>query len=709
MSTREMGRPCFVWAGGAVLLFLAVLVVATVGGLADLPAVTPLEAVARQGAEPSLEDRHGLPLNRTYQGRFNAHDLVGLPDVPAMLVSAFLTAEDSRFFRHHGVDWLARFHALWQNLKGWRTIRGASTISEQVVRILFPRPRTYWSRWLEGWDARRLEGRFTKHDILEFYLNQVPFAAQRRGIVQAARHYFGRSLSTLNTKEMLALAAMVRAPSLLAPGKGEAGLERRIATLAAAMRQQGLLSPSAAQEAMAGRLIVKQGQLPVAAPHFLAFVRERLAEGGGAGAAVRTTLDAELQLAAQGLLDQRLEDIADSGIVNGAVLVVDYRTAEVLIWAVAGEASEEVPGHGYDAVRTPRQPGSTLKPFVYALALDSGWRPSTPIKDEPMVEAVEHGLHVYRNFSQVYYGMVPLAEALGNSLNTPAVRTLDFVGLERFLDALRQLGMQSLSQGADTYGKGLVLGNAEVSLLELVQAYGALARGGTPMTVKVLAEEEVIMEDGGRRVFSERAASTIGAILSESEFRRLEFGEHSVLDFFVRTAVKTGTSTEGNDVWAVAYDGRYVVGAWFGNMSRSSPAGKITGAGGPALLTRSVFAELRKRYGPNPLPRVALDLLPSEGASPTANEPIRMVVPAEAMEVLFDPRIPAASQRIPFSLAGVTAQDEVEWNVDGKWYRTPGHEKLMWPVAIGTHQVLARVKREPDLTVDLPLRTFTVK
>ncbi len=709
MSIRDLGRRWWFWAGCSMALVLVVLGIATVRGVADLP-VNSLAMVALEGALPSIEDRHGLLLNRTYQGKFNACDFVALHDVPSVLVDAFITAEDSRFFSHHGVDWLARVHALWQNLKTLHTVRGASTITEQVVRIVFPRPRTYWSRWLEGWDAMRLEQRFAKFDILEFYLNQVPFSSCRRGIVQAARYYFGRSLDTLNTKEMLALAVMVRAPSRLDPFKGEAGLEKRIATLAVAMLKQGRLSSLAVQDATTGKFSLAQSELAVTAPHFLAFVRERMAGHEAQWHTVRTTLDGALQRKVQELLGQRLTDIEEYGLHNGAVLVVDYISGEVLIWAVAGENSgDAVPAHRYDAVRIPRQPGSTLKPFVYALALDRGWLPTTLIKDEPIVEAVEHGLHVYRNFSKIYYGMVPLAEALGNSLNTPAIRALDFVSLDKFYTTLRGMGMESLSDGVEVYGKGLVLGNAETSLLELVQAYGALARGGVPMTVKVLAEDGDSRVGEARRVFSEKAANTIGTILSEADFRRLEFGSHSVLDFPVRTAVKTGTSTAGNDVWTVAYDGRYVVGIWFGNMDRSTPAKMTTGAGGPALLARSVFAELRKRYGLNPLAKVSLDIAPDAVASTAVVDQIRLVVPSVDMEVLLDPRIPASAQRIPFYLAGLTERDEVEWNVDGKSQTAVGNKKLMWPVTIGRHEVSARIAMESGQSINIPPRTFTVK
>jgi len=690
-----------------VLLPGVALLWATLAGLADLPATSLRELVRLEGSL-SLTDRHGVPLNRTYQTRFNGQDLVALHDVPPLLVNAMVQAEDSRFFEHSGVDWLARGHALWQNLRAGRVVRGASTITEQVVRILNPRPRTYWSRWLEGWDALRLERRFTKSDILEFYLNQVPYASSRRGVVQAARFCFGRSLSTLNTKEMLALAVMVRSPSLLLPDKEPQGLARRVAELAKSMRHHGLLSPDQVRAALeTGWSARGRVDLAVHAPHFIAYTHDQLA-GHKVVGPVRTSLDGELQRKTQQFLEQKMVDLAGYGLRNGAVLIVDHTTSEVLVWAVAGELSTDIPASGYDAVRIPRQPGSTLKPLVYALALDQGWSPDTLIRDEPVLEAVEHGLHVYRNFSETYYGLVPLAEALGNSLNTPAIRTLEFVGPQRFLDTLRRLGIASLQAGLETYGNGVVLGNAEMPLLELAQAYGGLARGGRPMRVTVLAGGSDDRDQPLLPVVSERSARTIGMILSEADCRRFEFGRDSILDFPVRTAVKTGTSTKGNDVWTMAYDGRFVVGIWMGNMDRSSPTQAMTGASGPALLARTVFAELRRHYGLHPLPTMTLARSEQREAPVPAGTP-RMGVPPPDMEVVLEARIPREVQAIPFTLAGLRPDDEVHWIVDGTAHPASRQGKMLWPVTPGPHRVAAEIRRADGGVLRLPERRLVVQ
>ncbi len=706
MSSRKFRLHWRGWLGITLALSL-ILAIFTVRDVApSLP--LSLDTAPLTGAQPVFLDRSGKSLNRTYQSTLNPYDSVQLHDIPERLIAAFIAAEDARFFQHSGIDWLARIHALWQNLRGLEKIRGASTITEQIVRILQPRPRTYWSRWLEGWDAMRLEKRFGKHELLEFYLNQVPFSSGRRGVVQAARHYFGRSLATLNTQEMLALATMVRAPSLLDPIRGKGNLQKRINILAKRLLRDGNLSRKAYQDATTGQLRLQSAPPPIAAPQFLAYVREQLAGLPLPSHPIRTTLDGELQQKVQELLEQRLRDISEYGLKNGGVLVVDHNSGEVLTWVVAGKIDATDTGYHHDAIRTARQPGSTLKPFAYALALDRGWTATTAITDEPITEAVEHGLHIYRNFSKIYYGQVSVAEALGNSLNTPAVRTLDFIGLETFLQTLRALGMANLNKGAETYGNGLVLGNAEISLLELVQAYAALAQGGKPLSFSVLLDADTAI-NSNQQLFSAAAAKTIGMILSEDSYRQLEFGKDSVLSFPERTAVKTGTSAKANDVWTVAYNGRHLVGIWLGNMDRSPPKKPMTGAGGPALLARSVFNEINKRYGYSPLPPNDMPSRQKESATSLPQETIKMIIPSPEMEILFDPRIPASSQLIPFTLTGVSEKDRIDWYVDKQKHTSPHQGRFLWPVTIGEHNVSARVVKEDGKIVILPLRNFSVR
>ncbi|HEY3515677.1 MAG TPA: biosynthetic peptidoglycan transglycosylase, partial [Gammaproteobacteria bacterium] len=221
---RGVARYCAVGAPLVAVWLAAVLTHLTQLDLRELPATLTFTTDAAGGIEieragdaawrgMQVLDRRGEPLNATFTNGWNLYDAVPLHDIPPFLRTAFVIAEDKRFFEHHGPDWRARLSAAWTNVQSGRAVRGASTISEQVVRMLHPRPRSVWSRWLEGFEARELEQRFTKNEILAFYLNQVPYAANRRGVRQAASYYFDRDLATLSKKEMLALAVLVRAPT----------------------------------------------------------------------------------------------------------------------------------------------------------------------------------------------------------------------------------------------------------------------------------------------------------------------------------------------------------------------------------------------------------------------------------------------------------------------------------------------------------------
>ena len=258
-----MKTNAFVAIAGAMTLFV---LAKTAIDLRPLPETLP-PATFGVG-QPQITDRNGTPLSVTYQADWNLHDVVPLYETPELLQQAFVQAEDKRFFEHNGVDWLARAHALVQNVRALRAVRGASTITEQVVRILHRRPRTLWSRWLEGIEAARLEERFTKAEILELYLNQVPYARNRRGVAQAARAYFSRDLDTLTDKGMLALAVLPRSPSRLDLMKGVESIESPLMRLTKRLHARGFITTAHVESVETGPLTVVRDSSPVDAESF---------------------------------------------------------------------------------------------------------------------------------------------------------------------------------------------------------------------------------------------------------------------------------------------------------------------------------------------------------------------------------------------------------------------------------------------------------
>ena len=668
-----------------------------------------------------IVDRNHVPLTVTYQNRWNIHDYLPLHEIPEILQQAFVVSEDQRFFRHGGVDWTARLHALWQNFSALRSMRGASTISEQVIRMWHPRPRTLWSRWLEGLEAAHLEKSFAKREILEFYLNQVPYAGQRRGVAQAARYFFDRDPDTLSPAEMMALVVMVRAPSRLDVRKKPAGLLRSIQQLGKRLLKYGIIDKGQYATTSAAELQIREAAPLVRADHFVQYLSQLHAPSGLRDKGrLRTTLDAGLQHIVQTILDHRLKDLKDRGAQNGAVLIVDHQRNEVLAWVNSGSYLDDVPASWIDAVTTPRQPGSTLKPLLYALALEKGWTAATMVNDHPLSEAVGRGLHTYHNYSRTHYGPLRVREALGNSLNIPAVRAIQFVGVDKFLNCLHALDVRSLQQHPDYYGDGLALGNGEITLLELVRAYSVLAWQGIYRPLSVLMDEEPPQHDV-RRIFSAETASLIGNILSDPAARRLEFGNGSLLRFPVQTAVKTGTSSDYRDAWAVGFNHRFTAGVWIGNLDHRATNG-ITGSNGPALVLRSVLAELNRHRNTRPLylsPRLLKSEicrdsgLPADGhcaslsewfvfgtepkteVSPTKDiKPVYLQHPTQGMQLAMDPRIPKDQQAFVFKLANLPDGTPVDWYVDNKLVASTSFGEYLWPLQRGTHSVQARIR--PD-------------
>lgn len=667
-------------------------------------------------------DRNGVILNTTYLNRWNVHNVVKLDTVPQFLKEAFIISEDKRFYKHFGIDIIGRFSSIIDNLKSLSLKRGGSTITEQVVRIINTRKRTIWSRWLEGIEAIQLEKNFTKNEILEFYLNQIPYAANRRGIKEAAFYYFNRNLDTLSKKEILALVILVRAPSFLNLWNNGKLVETRINQLTSRLVKYNIISERERVNIVNEKFILDKPKNPVNAEEFLRYVKNLSQFYYINEERIKTTLNANLQYQIQNMLDERLLHLRSEKVYNGAVLVVDHKTSEILAWVISGKNNKDTPGRFIDTVLTPRQPGSALKPLLYSLALMKGWSASTIIEDAPLSIAVSHGLHSYKNYSNIFYGPVTLRQALGNSLNIPAIKALRYVGVLEYLIYLRKCGFAHLAHESEFYGDGLALGNGEVSLYELVQAYAAIANYGIFNTLRVFADDLGV--EKSYSIMQPEIASLIGNILSDSKARALEFTENSVLNLPIQTAVKTGTSSDYKDSWAVGFNYRYVVGIWIGNVDNKSTDG-VTGSIGPALLLRSIFTELNKYQKTKPLNihkrLVRYDLcfdtkqikiedqecetytewfVPEITPStiPKCNErskEIKMITPTPNLHVAYDPRIPIKSQALEFLIDGVEQKDDVLWNINGKNVNTKGG-RYIWTLEKGINKVSAIIRGGED-------------
>ncbi|MDD2567352.1 MAG: transglycosylase domain-containing protein, partial [Thiovulaceae bacterium] len=346
-----------------------------------------LESLLAKGKKQHFYDRNGVQLNTTYANRYNTVDLLELHELPELLKEALLFSEDKNFFEHGGVDWGARARAMWQNIRAFTIVSGASTITEQTVRIIHPRPRTFYSRFLEGFDALVLEKKFSKAQILEFYCNQVPFGAKRKGFKQAARYYFNRDVDTLSDAEMLSLVVLIRSPKWYDPLKHAQKLKEAVDRLAKALHAKNKLSSLRLDALLASDILPSAALHEVEAGHFLRYVTSRLDVSMQNAPRIYTTLDSFYQDAIQKALNTKLRSLVKKNVQNGAVLVLDHRTNEVVAWVV-GFAGEEKPFTMYDPILVARQPGSALKPFLYASAIEKGWEADTLIDDSPLNEGI---------------------------------------------------------------------------------------------------------------------------------------------------------------------------------------------------------------------------------------------------------------------------------------------------------------------------------
>lgn len=546
-----------------------------------------------------LEDRAGLPLRATRAQDGSRGGWTPVDEVDPRLVQAFVSAEDHRFFSHHGVDVRSVARAVRDNVRGTRR-SGASTLSMQTARLLRPLDRSWAGKLRQALWALRLEAHLPKRTILEQYLNRVPLGQGSVGVSAASSLYFGASARELSLGEAALLAGIARSPSrdnpLVSPRRARA---RRDVVLGR-MRALGYATDEEVARARDEPVIPPRGAAAFLAPHFTTRVLRWAEAAGRRDGTLRTSLDLELQTLLEGEVRHTVRVLHDRGARHAAAVVLDNATGEVLAWVGSPEFGE--PGVGQvDMVVSPRQPGSALKPFLYGLAFDRGHTAATVIPDLPRSFATTLGPYRPQNYDRRFHGPVRAREALGSSYNVPAVELADRLGVEALLETLHRAGFASLSQSATHYGLGLALGTGDVTLLELANGYRALANGGewTPYRWRPAAPGEPAPRR--ERVMSAQAAALVVHVLSDADARAPGFGTETPFDFPFPAAAKTGTSRHFTDNWAVGVTRGFTVAVWVGNFSGRPMEGVsgITGAG--PLLYRAMLATA-SRHVPGVLP-----------------------------------------------------------------------------------------------------------
>jgi penicillin-binding protein 1C len=549
-------------------------------------------------------DRNGTPLYEARAGDGTRGIKLSADDLPPTLVAATLAAEDRRFWSHAGVDPVAIARAVKTNLAERAVVEGGSTITQQVAKLLLSRKDPTRSR---GWGAKlreavialRLEHRFEKREILAMYLNLAAYGNQISGAERASRAYFGTTASMLTPAQAAFLAGLPQRPSAFNPYRNRAAAISRQRTVLARMEAAGALSGEQLALARDEQLTFRPAASTFIAPHFVEMVLA--AAGESRPPRIATTVDAALQSQVAGIIESHRSVLQRHGAANVAVVVLDNATGEWLAWEGSGDYLDSARGGTINGPVMPRQPGSALKPFTYALAFEEGFSPASVLADIPSsFPTAEEGI-VYspRNYDGKYRGPMLARTALAGSENVPAVALASEIGVPKLLRFLSRAGISSFEKTASHYGLGLTLGNAEVRLDELSAAYAAFARGGEWLEPTWLMNSGV---RGSRRVVSQRTAFWVSDILSDNEAREFIFGRGGSLEFPFPVAVKTGTSQAYHDNWTVGYSKHVTVGVWAGNFDRT-PLRNSSGVTGAAPIFHAVMlaADRRARGGVTPM------------------------------------------------------------------------------------------------------------
>ncbi len=541
-----------------------------------------------------VTDREGRLLYESLSQKESRSGWLAPEALPQTLMDATLAAEDHRFFYHPGVDPLALSRALWRDLRAMRFAEGGSTLTQQVAKQLMNRKRGVGGKLGEMVLALRLEHRMTKRAILALYLNLAPYGNQYAGAQAAALGYFGVLASSLTPAQAAFLAGLPQSPTALDPYRHLASAQKRQKLVLSLMRRSGFLGRAAYENALNERLSFKRIARPFEAPHF---VEKVLSEAGDAPPPeLRTTLDLDLQREVEGILRAQRKRLLEHCAHNAAVVVLDNASGEWLAWEGSGDYFDPEHGGAIDGAMEPRQPGSALKPFTYALAFERGFSPASVLPDVPShFPTAEQGVsYSPRNYDGVFRGPLRARSALAGSVNVPAVWLLSRVGVANLLERCRACGFTTFSRNADYYGYGLTLGDAEVRLDELCAAYSALARGGLYVAPKSLLPRDRESGVVPRRAFSNEAAYYVTDIISDASARAFVFGHGGSLDFPFPVAAKTGTSQAYHDNWTIGYTREVTVGVWVGNFDHSPLTGSsgVMGAG-PVFHDVMLAAEKR--------------------------------------------------------------------------------------------------------------------
>lgn len=582
--------------------------------LKDLP--NPDKLITReQIVSTKIYDRHGQLLYKIY--RQQNRTLVKLEEIPLYLRQATISIEDREFYSHQGLSPRGIVRAVYRNLFLGR-LSGGSTITQQLVKNALLTPERTWRRKIkEVVLALWVETQFTKDEILQMYFNEVGYGGAAYGIEEASQLYFGKSVKNVNLAEAALLAGLPVSPTRYSPFGAHPELAKwRQEQVLRTMVENKYLTPQQAQEALTQELVFAPQKTDIRAPHFVMYVKDLLVEKYGqkmveeGGLEVKTSLDLKIQDFTQAVVTQEIDQLKKLRISNGAALVTNPQTGEILAMIGSRDYFDKENDGNYNVTTARRQPGSSIKPVNYSVALTMGFTPATIIPDTPITFRIP-GQPPYSpvNYDNRFHGNVPLRIALASSYNVPAVKVLSAIGVSRMIEQGEKMGITTWNEPT-RFGLSLTLGGGEVKIVDMAVVYGTLANMGMKVDLSPILEvknykgkllEKMengkwIMDNEGERVLSPQIAYILTDILSDNVARTPAFGPSSVLVIpgHSHVAAKTGTSNNLKDNWTIGYTSDLLVAAWVGNNDASPMSYVASGVTGASPIWHKIMAELLK-------------------------------------------------------------------------------------------------------------------
>lgn len=622
----------------------------------DLPSI---DIIPQAVNTPSIRitDRYGKLLYEILEENTGRNFVVSLNDIPKELIDATIVTEDTHFYTNPGVDIGGIIRAIWINIRGGETIAGGSTITQQIARnlLLNPQERTINRKLRECILAWQISHKYSKDEILALYLNQIYYGGLAYGVEAASQTYFGKSVSELDLAESAMLAGIPQAPAIYNPLINFENAKERQLVVLSLMQKAGYINSEQYLSAKNEPLVLSSTPYPIEAPHFVMMVKNKLDEilfndesqmdlKNTGGITVKTTLNLDWQHIAESAVKAQILRLKSSqdGLghnVNSAALVsLDPISGDIFALVGSPDYFDASINGAINMVISPRQPGSALKPIVYAAALNPAqshpWTAATMILDVSTSFTTHEGrAYTPSNYDGLEHGPVLLRQALASSLNIPAVITLNHIGLETLFNETKKLGIETLGN-PNNADLSIALGGGAVRLLDLTAAYAAFTNGGYRIIPNCILE---ITDQNGNIIYTKQAqlknsvmdkrvAWLISDILSDDDARTLGFGKNSILNLGFPAAVKTGTTTNFHDNWTVGYTPDLVTGVWAGNTDYK-PMRNVTGLTGAAPIwhhfMRSVLSGAPKKYFTQPPGLMQLEICSLSGLLPTPNCPYR--------------------------------------------------------------------------------------